>query len=109
MKKQLQQGDVCFLKIDAIPSGVEAKKRDHRGIVLAEGEATGHYHGIMEAEDKATLYISQTGELYLDVKADKVSVKHAEHKPVTLEKGSYMVGQVNEYDYISMMKRKVVD
>ena len=58
---QLQQGDVLLKRVENIniQDGKKAK-RDPRGIVLAEGEVTGHYHGIECDESEAELI--QIGE-----------------------------------------------
>jgi hypothetical protein len=92
--KKLQQGDVIIRSIEKIPDGVKQVSRTARGFVLAEGEATGHAHVI---EDDIEMY-EKDGVLF--IKADRpVTVKHEEHKPITLSKGIYTIGLVREYDY----------
>lgn len=101
-----QQGDVTFKRVDNLPKPSMPAKRDPRGIVLAEGEATGHCHVIEETED-AVLY--QEGERMLLQLEKQAVVKHAEHKPVTLTPGIWEIGRVREYDYIQELERRVQD
>jgi hypothetical protein len=107
-KNQVQQGDVILNRVNLNISKATKVKKNNRGIVLAEGEATGHYHGIEVEESEAELI--QLGEkMLLNVKADSVTLKHQEHKPITIDKGVWEVGQVVEKDWLNNMVRKVVD
>ena len=107
MKIQKQQGDVLLKKIESLPNGATKIKKDPRGVVLAEGEATGHFHGIQE--NGVHLY-KQNGEIFLVNESGKpVSIQHQEHKPVTVDPGVWQIGIVKEYDYLQEMERKVVD
>ncbi|MBI5847174.1 MAG: hypothetical protein HZB31_04370 [Nitrospirae bacterium] len=102
MKKQ--QGDVIIRSIKEIPAYAKRVVRQRRGFILAEGEATGHAHVI---EEEIEMY-EMNGILYL--KADRpVTVKHEEHKPVSLDKGVYEIGIVREYDPFEEEVRKVAD
>lgn len=101
---QIQQGDVLLQKIEKLPTGLK-RKADKRGAVLAEGEATGHYH---VAEGEVELFAAEDGTLYLQV-AGTATVAHQEHRHVTLEPGTYQIGIVQEYDYLADMARNVAD
>lgn len=102
---QLQQGDVLLRKIKKLPFGIRKVERKNGAIVLAEGEATGHAHRIMDID---ALFYECDGKLYL--KNDKsVTVTHEEHKSIVIEPGIYEVGQVKEKDWLSGMVRSVVD
>lgn len=105
----IQQGDIVMYKIDSVDLSNAIKvKKDNRGIVLAEGEHSGHYHGIEVEDDEAELI--QIGErMLLNVKADSVTLKHQEHNPLIIDKGVWEVGQVVEKDWLNDMVRKVVD
>lgn len=105
--KQLQQGDVLLTRItkEQLKNAVKVPM-DKRGIVLAEGEVTGHYHGIEEIED-AELY--RIGEKMLLSVKEPVELKHQEHGPITIEPGVWEIGIVREYDYLTQMVRSVVD
>jgi hypothetical protein len=100
---KIQQGDVLF-RLVTLPKGkqtVLAKKR----CVLAEGEHTGHAHVV--EDDEAELV--QIGEKILLTLTKEATVKHEEHKPVTLSPGIWEIGRVKEYDYFSQMVRQVAD
>lgn len=102
-----QQGDVLFTRISTLPVGnAKAKPSDERGIVLAEGEVTGHYHGIADTEGAELIAIGDRMLLRLDKLA---TVTHQEHKSITLEPGIWEIGVVREWDYLAEMERKVVD
>ncbi len=88
MKKR--QGDILFVKIAELPKEL-TKKAD--GIV-AEGETTGHKHQLVDGE----LLTDEKLNLFIDVTAEKASVKHEEHKTITLPKGLYKVIKQREYE-----------
>ena len=98
-----QQGDV-WLETIAKDSTFE-KIKDGQGIILAEGEATGHMHRVKE---RAELYRDKNGQFYLSAHGP-VTITHEEHKPITIPGGFYKVGIVQEYDYIGMQSRRVED
>lgn len=104
-KEQLQQGDVLLRRIEAIPNGAKEVKRKNGAIVLAEGEVTGHAHRIMDVE---AMFFEKDGRFYLKNNCT-VTVRHEEHKPITIEPGIWEVGQVREKDWLLGMVRKVVD
>ena len=99
-----QQGDVLLRRITKLPEG-ERKVIAKGKLVLAEGEVTGHYHGIEESESEL---IEIGGKMLLDLKGP-ATLTHQEHGHIKLDKGLYEVGRVQEYDYYSKMVRKVVD
>lgn len=100
---QFQQGDVYLESIEPI-NGLE-KIQSQTGIVLAEGEVTGHKHRVVE---KAELLCGPNGQFYLSTDVD-TTVVHEEHKSINIPKGFYRVGIVQEYDYIEMQSRQVSD
>jgi len=87
------QGDVYFISAERIPHHAAAKKKDHRGFVIAEGEATGHAHVI---DDDIELFEAD-GTLYVRT-VKEVRVTHEEHRPLTLRAGLWRVGRIREYD-----------
>ena len=104
---QIQQGDVILEKVEALPGGVKEIKAKARGIVLAEGEHTGHAHCITKYKDVAWMY-EKKGVLY--VKAlDTVTIEHEEHKSVTVPAGIWKIGIVREFDHFAQMERQVQD
>ena len=107
-KNMLQQGDVVLNKVNIDITNAVKVKKDRRGIVLAEGEVTFHYHGIECDETEAELI--QLGEkMLLSVKAESVTLTHQEHNPVTIEHGIWEFGQVVEKDWLSGMVNPVRD
>lgn len=108
-KNHNQQGDVLLLRIKKLPDGCKKVSCDKRGLVLAEGEHTGHHHR-SEANEGLVLMEAPDGVRFLvnETEHDAV-IRHEEHKPVTIAPGIWQVGGVIEKDWFSDMVRKVVD
>ena len=86
-----RQGDVLIERVAGLPEGLTVVKRGARGVVLAEGEVTGHAHVVAEPrKGVATLYASPTdkGLKYLTID-ELCEVQHEEHDTITLEPGVY--------------------
>lgn len=64
-EKQFRQGDVFIYAAAIIPDNAKPAKRDPRGAVLAEGEATGHHHRIGPMHRSASLLRSEDGRTFL--------------------------------------------
>ena len=96
----LQQGDVIINKVNA----VKGKKLDH--LTLAKGESTGHHHTITEGD--AELY-EENGTLYLHVGSEEATLTHQEHNPITIPKGDWEIGIVQEFDHLEQEQRNVCD
>ena len=94
MSKLIQQGDVLFHKVGAIPADAKTAKSDPRGLVFAKGDATGNYHRC--SVGGATL-LECEGTLFLEVSKAK-DVHHQEHATVTLGPGLYKIGIVRTID-----------
>lgn len=103
---KIVQGDVFFTTAESIPTGAIMRKITQRGVVVAEGEATGHCHAITQGGAEVW---EHDGELFLQVDGDEISVQHEEHKPVTIGRGTYKIGIVREYDPFLEESRKVID
>ena len=97
--RQIQHGDVLFKEVKELPKG--AKKLNTN--VVAEGEVTGHSHTIERA---SILELDRI--MYVDV-TDVATITHQEHLPLTIPKGVWQIGRVQEYDYIEEQARRVVD
>jgi hypothetical protein len=95
------QGDCIFYKINEIPK--DAKKVKTK--VLIEGSGSGNKHFV--AKGKNEIYKSEKG-IYLSV-LTPVTVSHATHPNVSLDKGKYLVDQPREMDHIKKMERKIID
>ena len=74
--------------------GVELR----RGLVLAEGEATGHAHVVRGRARlvRATRHYQHPGETYLVVE-EPAALVHDEHDRIDLARGTYEVRRQREY------------
>jgi hypothetical protein len=96
----VRQGDVLITRVEALPAGAKAIKRDGP-LVLAHGEVAGHKHAIYA--DEATEYVVEEAativERYIET-LDAVPVEHEEHTAFELPAGGvYRVEiQVQETD-----------
>lgn len=112
-KNQFQQGDVLFEKIDNDNFDKKLLTAKRRGWILQDGEITGHQHRI-EEKNKAIVYeyyddYLEENCLLLKIFKKNTEVKHEEHKSLFLDKGTYRVSRVNEYDPFEKFTRKVAD
>lgn len=102
---KIVQGDIVFVRIDKLPGEVKVKKDG----VIAEGEATGHFHQLkekVEMKDSWTieealkhnkaLVLELGGDMFVQTKED-TTIVHNEHKPIILPKGTYKVKRTREY------------
>ena len=116
-----QQGDVLLLKVSeeefnkAQRLSYRINNHDTRA-VLAEGEATGHYHAIYMEDmlEGGGITLCNNGEYDrqnrgIIVTGAPVELRHEEHNTITLEPGYYLQRIVNEHDHISGITRRVAD
>jgi len=134
-----QQGDVLFIKqetpdIKVIDQDDGSKAiKDSRwsassqnqvkdDMVIALGEVTGHSHTFYK-NDNANIVVNTYGKarsvqglgdvpMYVEVKAKPekfATLKHEEHKPLSLPPGLYRTRIVKEFDHLSQRTRNVVD
>lgn len=101
----LQQGDVIMEPVADLPTGNKVSAKD-RGYILAEGEVTGHAHRIEEIA--GVEFVEKDGMFYIRNKKP-VTVRHEEHKPITLPAGTWRVRGVREYDHFTEESRRVID
>ena len=102
---KMQQGDVLFLRVGTIPTGAKKSEATIRGYILAEGETTGHAH--VCPPQNVTCYVFD-GVIYLSVKKSTI-VTHEEHGKVTIPKGIWEIGRVQEVDPFKDEVRQVAD
>ena len=107
--KQVQQGDVVLLRVGNLPSGSKRLGCDKRGVVLAEGEHTGHHHRISDTGGVALMEAPGGLRFLVNETEDDVVIQHEEHKPVTVAPGIWQVGQVREKDWFADMVHTVRD
>jgi len=104
-----QQGDVLLKSIDSVPSDAKDVAPRGRGLILAEGEVTGHYHAVpMEEVDDDIHMYEKNGTLYLSSTKD-FTVEHDEHHTQSIPAGTYKIGIVKEYDHYEDEIQKVRD
>ena len=72
-----RQGDILLAACDTLPGTVQ-KQSDR---VLAEGEATGHTHQVM---DEAFVWVDTDGTKYVEVHGIQARLVHEEHRSITL-------------------------
>lgn len=88
MEKIIRQGDVCLIRVSALPDGaIQAKVNDD--VILAFGEVTGHAHRIKQNAEHPSVRVFDFGaERYIQV-IETVALSHDEHAAIVLEKGIY--------------------
>ena len=96
--QQIQQGDVIGRRIERMPEGLTPVVAGSRGLVVAEGEVTGHAHRI-ESLDGVRLYQGPNGLRVLEV-TEPVPMTHEEHGTVTWSPGLWEIGGVREKDWV---------
>lgn len=92
----IRQGDVLLIKTDR--TGDQPAPKDPRGLVLAEGETSGHYHAVTGRGHKLTQFRA-TGERVLVVGRAGAELRVIgggsggvdRHTPISLAPGNYEV------------------
>ena len=85
-----RQGDVLLRRVAEIHEGAQASPRDAGGrLVLAQGEATGHAHVIIEPDAELLTVADQT-DRWLRLRSRAV-LTHEEHAAIALPRGIYRV------------------
>jgi len=114
-KKLMRQGDVFFiLTPEAVPDAeTEAVPPDPRGLVLAEGETSGHHHGVFggaklfrfrDGRSDRLLRVEETCEVRV-VGGGSGGVDR--HTPISLTPGNYLIRTQRAWD--STRARNVAD
>lgn len=104
---QYFQGDIPIIKLDKLDVEVEFQKLPQGGVIVAEGEISGHFHKIV-AEKTSEVEIAQIGnEFYMRINKGEATIQHQEHKPITFGIGVYYVGK--QYEYDELAERQVRD
>ena len=99
------QGDITFIKIS--DREIESEKHDG-SFIVGFGEATGHHHRVT-VQKPQDMEIVKVGDGFLLRVKTEALVTHEEHKPITLEPGTYRVGHEREMDWFSLSTRNVID
>jgi hypothetical protein len=99
-KNQFRQGDVLIERVQNIKTETGKSAKDNGRVILAHGEVTGHAHEVMD--EKADIFHPATPDdqgmtrLVLKLGRD-AQLKHQEHAPIPLVKGTYRVTRQREY------------
>lgn len=98
---QVRQGDVMIERIDSVPPGLQLRPRTNGRVILAEGEATGHFHAIDDTETQPAAAIfddptASDGSFVLRVES-ATGLVHEEHARIDLPAGDYRVTRQREY------------
>jgi len=93
-KKYYRHGDLLFIKVDEIPSDFKRTKKQpkshSRGVIVAEGEKTGHHH-TLEAVESYFNYEWRNGRISFFEIDKPTKVEHEEHGTIVLEPGKYQI------------------
>lgn len=98
--KMAAQGDVMFIKVDKLPSGLKASKAENGYHIVTHSE-TGHHHVVLEKS--ARMLIDETNEFiaYLQVSEDceiKHLREHDTHESIAFNQGDIIqVRRQREY------------
>jgi len=108
---QKYQGDISIIsskKVEEMSKDKVFTKLPIGGLVVAEGETTGHKH-ILVAEPRADIEIAQDQFGYfVKVNSGRAMLKHDKHAEIVLEPGISFIGSQWEYSEIEKL-RKVQD
>lgn len=110
----VRQGDVLLIPITVDIEKLEDAPKDARGIVLAEGETSGHYHAIFGKEARLMRFRDATHRVVAVVDGGgEVRVVGSgsggvdRHTPIQLPSGRYEIRIQRSFE--AGMNRKVVD
>ena len=106
MKQQYYQGDVCLIKLEAIPSDAKKQGKPQDRLVLEYGEVTGHAHAIKDI-DKCDMYL-EGARRFLEV-CYAVPLTHEEHDTIILEPGIYEIKRQRQFSVLEQMSQRVAD
>lgn len=91
-----RHGDVGLFEVARLPEGASFERNE--GIVLAEGEVTGHAHRIVSG----AVSLWNAGEQrYITVGDGGAVLDHEEHGPLPLDPGTYECRIQRVFDYLS--------
>ena len=93
---QQYQGDIgiieiqdCQLKFSALPTG---------GVIVAEGEVTGHKHVIVAEPDSLVEIAQDERGYFLKVNKGQAVMQHVQHGVQTIERGLWFIPRQVEFD-----------
>ena len=105
--KNLRHGDIAFIKEEIDTTGMK-KISKKNSCVLAEGEATNHFHTITAVKGTCDVYQDSNGMMVVKVNG-RALLTHPEHKTLEFTTGTWKVDREQEFDYFAKAKRQVID
>lgn len=93
-----RQGDILIIPTTKTMTGKPIARDNHGRLVLAEGEATGHAHCILD-NHAALITSEQADEMHLMVYGKPAALVHDEHDTIMLPPDKYIVRKQREYAY----------
>lgn len=111
----IRQGDIYLIAIDParVPADARPQPRDpQRGLILAEGEVTGHHHAVLERDAELLRAdgpsVADQVDAWLRTGASGAQLRHPEHGTITLQPDTtYVV--VRQREYHPEQLRRVAD
>jgi len=100
-----RHGDVLLRRVER-PKDVKIEKENVKKHTIAFGEATGHHHTIYAEKINALSGFDE--RKYVEI-VGKATLKHQEHKALSIDSGTYEIVIEHEHDYFSEETRRVVD
>lgn len=101
------QGDVNFLPAEAFKKKFLDQFKEKKGVVLAEGETTGHAHRVTKGQ--VQMYQLIAGLMLLKVMSEQATISHEEHEDIVLPVGDWVVPIQQEIDHVEKTLRRVAD
>jgi len=105
--KNLRHGDIAFIKEEVDTKGMK-KISKKNSCVLAEGEATNHFHTITAVKGTCDVYQDKNGMMVVKVDG-RALLTHPEHKTLEFTTGTWKIDREQEFDYFAKAKRQVLD
>ncbi len=110
--QQVRQGDVFLMRTDRVSGEIEPMPRDPRGIVIAEGETSAHYHAVIGGDAKLSRFKDGRAEQMLEVTSDAElrvigggSGAVERHTPITITPGKYLVRIQRAWDSANVARQ----
>jgi len=91
--RMYRQGDVLIVEVAKIPTRTKLDKRAR--VLVAEGEATGHAHVLVPAEDATVL--ADADIEFIRIMGANGLLTHDEHTAIELPPADYRVVRQREY------------
>jgi hypothetical protein len=102
-----RHGDVLFAQVETIPENTRKdESEDAKRGLIQHGESTGHAHVI---EDMAGVELFSSWRERFLASEKEFTIRHEEHKPITVPPGKYQIKIAREFDYSQNAARMVVD